>query len=153
MKEFEKMKFYTTAELADRLKMNIQVITRKLQSGEIEGYKIGKDWRVEEDAIQRWLKKRSAQSTLSTKQKIWGSFIRNGRVTRLPAQRKKRLYVLEFFLEKFEARRTYSEAEVNKIIEKYYDDFCTVRREMVDEKMMTRKGGHYCRTSSFKCHT
>ncbi len=31
------MTFYTSAEIADILKMNPQVIARKLQSGELEG--------------------------------------------------------------------------------------------------------------------
>ena len=38
----EELKFYTSAEVADILKMNPQVIARKLQGGEMEGYKIGR---------------------------------------------------------------------------------------------------------------
>ena len=33
--------FFTTTELAEKLKMNVQVITRKVQAGEIRAYKIG----------------------------------------------------------------------------------------------------------------
>jgi excisionase family DNA binding protein len=150
MKEFGEMRFYSTSELAERLRMNIQVVTRKLQSGEIEGYKIGKDWRVEEDSIRRWLERISNQRPITPRQKVLNNFFLRGRLMRLPAQRKKRVYVLEFFLEKFDAKRTYSEAEVNEIIEKYYEDFCTVRREFICEKMMNRKAGKYRRNSSYK---
>lgn len=149
MKEFDKMKFYSTTELAEKLGMNIQVITRKLQSGEIEGYKLGKDWRVEEDAIQQWLEKISNKTNMDPKQKILNNFIKNGRLTQMPAQRKKKIPVLEFLLEKFEANRTYTEAEVNEIILQYYDDFCTVRREFIIEGMMSRKDGVYHRNSFY----
>ncbi len=51
--------FFTTKELAGRLQMNVQVITRKVQRGEIRAYKLGKDWRIPESAIVEWLEKNS----------------------------------------------------------------------------------------------
>ncbi len=150
MKEFRAMSFYTTAELAEKLQMNIQVVARKLQSGEIEGYKLGKDWRIEEAAIQAWLEKISNQHAMSPREKVLTAYMKNGRLTHLPAQRKKRVYILEFFLEQFDASRTYTEAEVNAVIQKHFEDFCTVRREFICEKMMTRKASIYRRNSSYK---
>jgi excisionase family DNA binding protein len=150
MREFGKMKFYSTAELAETLRMNIQVITRKLQAGEIAGYKIGKDWRIEEEAIKKWLNGISNKNAMDPRQKVLNNFIKRGRLVQFPAQRKKRVYVLEFFLEKFDVNRTYTEAEVNEIIKQYYDDFCTVRREFIMEKMMTRKEGKYHRNTFYK---
>ena len=149
MKEFGTSNFYTTAELADKLKMNIQVIARKLQSGEIEGYKIGKDWRVEEEALQKWLTAISNQRVRTPQQAVLDHFMKQGRLTHLPAQRKKKVYILEFFLKKFELWQIYSETEVNSIISEHYDDFCTVRREFIMNKMMTRKSGKYQRNSSY----
>ncbi len=149
MKDFEAMRFYTTAELAEKLRMNLQVITRKVQAGEIEGFKIGKDWRVEEAAVQAWLERISNQRAMPPRQKVLANFIKNGRLTHLPVQRKKRIYILEHFLEQFDSGRTYDEAEVNAVIEKIYEDFCTVRREFIAEKMMTRKAGKYRRNSSY----
>jgi excisionase family DNA binding protein len=149
MKDFKTMNFYTTSELAEKLKMNIQVVTRKLQSGEIEGHKIGKDWRIEEEAIQAWLLKISNQQNISVRQKVLNNFIKNDQLTHLPAQRKKRIYVLEYFLEKFDSGWTYDESELNNIIAKHYADFCTVRREFIMEKMMTRKDNRYRRNSSY----
>ena len=40
IKDKADLKFYTTNEIADLLKMNIQVIARKLKHGELPGYKI-----------------------------------------------------------------------------------------------------------------
>ncbi len=150
MKRFSEMKFYTTAEIADKLGMNIQVIARKLQAGEIEGYKIGKDWRIEEDAVQRWLQKIANPAILGTRDKVIKNFIKNDRIIRLPAQRKKRIYVLQYVLEQFDKYRVYKESEVDEIIRRYYDDHCTFRRLLVDEKMMIRKTGNYRRNGSYR---
>ena len=150
MKEFRAMNFYTTAELAEKLKMNIQVVARKLQSGEIAGYKMGKDWRIEEAAIQAWLEKISNQRAMTTRDKVLATYIKDGRLTHLPAQHKKRVYILEFFLEQFEHSRTYTEPEINAVIQKHFDDYCTVRREFIGEKMMTRRNSIYRRNSSYK---
>ncbi len=49
------LRFFTSAEVAEILKMHPQVITRKLQAGEIGGYKLGKDWRVSEAQLHEFL--------------------------------------------------------------------------------------------------
>lgn len=72
------------------------------------------------------------------RQKVLDSFIVNGRLIALPSQQKKREIVLEKLAERFDYHCTYTEREVNEIILKYYDDFCTVRREMIGFGLMTR---------------
>ena len=62
-------------------------------------------------------------------------------------QRKKRRIVLEQLVENFEQGRIYTEKEVNLIIADFHDDFCTLRRELVAEKLMKRQGGKYERTA------
>ncbi len=144
------LKFYNTNEIAEMLKMNVQVIARKLQAGELIGYKIGKDWRVKESDFLEWLEKHSNKIVMDPKQKIIGRFLKNGRFEILPAQRKKRLYIMEHILQQFELNRTYPEKEVNEIIAVWHDDYCRVRREFVDEKMMYRKDGNYRRNASYR---
>ena len=41
--------------------------------------------------------------------------------------------------------RVYSEREVNIILADYYDDFCTLRRDMISEKLLDRDAGGYWR--------
>jgi hypothetical protein len=80
------------------------------------------------------------------REKVLRSFFdEDGRLRTIPAQRKKRLIVLERLAEAFEPGRTYSEREVNLIIADFHDDFCTLRREMVDERLMSRVDGRYQR--------
>ena len=145
-----KLKFYSTSEIAELLKMNVQVIARKLKYGELSGYKIGKDWRVKESDLLQWLEKHSNQNVLDPGQKIVNRFMKDGRFDVLPVQRKKRRYILEYILSQFELGKVYAEKEVNEIISRFHGDYCRVRREFVDERMMSRKDGKYLRTVSHK---
>ena len=146
----DKLKFYTTQEVADLLKMNVQVISRKLQRGNLTGYKIGKDWRVSERDLLEWIHSHSNQNRLDPKRKILETFFKKGKLVSIPAQRKKRRVILEHLLQEFELGRVYSEKEINEHILAYHDDFCTIRREFIMEGMMTRTSGKYQRNSSYK---
>ena len=80
------------------------------------------------------------------REKILKTFFVYGRLVSIPAQRKKRRICLEAIAEQFEAGRTYEEKEVNEIILRYHDDYCTLRREMICEGIMDRTGSTYLRT-------
>lgn len=144
------LKFYTTNEIAELLKMNVQVIARKLQAGEISGYKIGKDWRVRETDLLQWLESHSNKNAMKPAKQIVERFMKDGRFKTLPVQRKKRNYILEHILGHFELNRVYTEQEINDKITEFHDDYCQVRREFVAEKMMYRKEGNYRRNASYK---
>lgn len=63
--------------------------------------------------------------------KVWQSFFVGGRLTRIPAQLKKREIVLSRIAQEFAENRLYTEPEVNEILTQYHEDYCTLRREMV----------------------
>ena len=48
--------FYTAQELADMLKVNIMTIYRYINSGKLEAYKFGKEFRVEKEVWEEFLK-------------------------------------------------------------------------------------------------
>lgn len=79
------------------------------------------------------------------KQKVIDSFFENGRLKCIPSQLKKREIVCEYIAQEFERDRDYPEAEINAAIQKYHDDFCTLRRELIALKLMERKNGFYHR--------
>ncbi len=141
--------FLTSQEVAEKLKLNQQVVLRKLRSGELPGYKIGKEWRVAAHELMSWLERYSNQHRSSKRQTTERAFFKDGRLESIPAQRKKRVFVLERLLEDFAPQQVYSEAEVNAILGRYHTDVATLRREMVDEGMMIRSEGRYLRASSY----
>lgn len=63
--------------------------------------------------------------------KVWQSFFMGGRLTRIPAQLKKREIVLSRIAQEFAENRLYTESEVNEILTRYHEDYCTLRREMI----------------------
>lgn len=77
--------------------------------------------------------------------KVIENFFEYGKLRNIPAQRKKRLIVLNEILKEFEIGKKYTEKEVNLIIANFHDDFCTIRREMISERMMDRNGMEYWR--------
>lgn len=79
------------------------------------------------------------------RRKVLESFFRNGMLEKLPTQHKKRLIVLEQFALRFEHLRRYSESEVTGLITPLFDDYCTVRRLLVDERLINREGSTYWR--------
>jgi biotin operon repressor len=78
------------------------------------------------------------------RREVLSNFLVEGRLVKIPAQRKKREVVLEFLAEQFEPGRKYTEKEVNAVIQRYHEDFCTLRRELImGGKYMTRDAGIY----------
>jgi excisionase family DNA binding protein len=139
----------TAREVADALKMNPQVVLRKLQAGEIPGYKIGKEWRISRAKLLGWLEKHSNQRKRYPNRLAAPFFNTDGSLKSIPAHRKKRVAVLELLLREFEHNRVYAESEVNEIVRRFHTDVCTIRREFILEKMMVRNGGKYKVNGSF----
>jgi DNA-binding HxlR family transcriptional regulator len=86
------------------------------------------------------------------RRKVLESFFRGGRLEKLPAQHKKRLIVLEQFAARFEPERRYSEPEVTQLIAPLFDDYCTIRRLLVDESLVKRNGSEYWRDKKIGGH-
>jgi hypothetical protein len=67
------------------------------------------------------------------------AFVRDGRLTSLPARRRTLLLAACAFLaDRFERRRRYSEREVNELLADDAPDVATLRRLLVDEGFLAR---------------
>jgi ArsR family transcriptional regulator len=75
--------------------------------------------------------------------KVLKTFFKHGRLSQIPAQQKKRLVVLEYLVQEFEPGRQYPEREVNHILLDFNEDVATLRREMIDHRLMKREKGIY----------
>jgi hypothetical protein len=64
----------------------------------------------------------------------------------MPAQRSRRLIVLDHLAGAFEPGVTYPEREVNAILGGFHDDYATLRRYLVDEGFLSREDGAYWRS-------
>lgn len=85
------------------------------------------------------------QRDAAYRQRVIDSFFEYGKLKAIPTQRKKERIVLEVIAEKFALGRRYTEQEVNLVIADFHDDFCTIRRDMIAEKLLVRSEGQYWR--------
>lgn len=77
------------------------------------------------------------------RQKVLRTFYRDGKLIQIPKQHKKRWIVFEEIVKKFEPGRVYEEKELNEVIMQFNEDYCTIRRELIGEKVLAREGNKY----------
>ena len=53
----KKQEFYTTQELAEKLRVNIMTIYRYIKAGKLKAYKISKEFRIEQKEFDNFLNK------------------------------------------------------------------------------------------------
>jgi biotin operon repressor len=75
--------------------------------------------------------------------KVIRDFFDGDRLKQIPAQRKKRVIVLQHLMHWFDPERSYAEREVNDILRRAHEDVATLRRELVDYGYLTRAAGIY----------
>ena len=49
--------FYTAQELADKLRVNVMTIYRYIDKGKLKAYKLGKEFRIDKDEFDSFLRK------------------------------------------------------------------------------------------------
>ena len=82
------------------------------------------------------------------RKKVIDTFFEYGKLKSIPMQKKKERIILEEIVKSFETGRRYTEREVNIILADFHDDFCTLRRDMIGEKLLARDHQIYWRIDS-----
>lgn len=77
------------------------------------------------------------------RRKVLRAFMPDGVCRQMPSQLKKRVIVYREIFSHFEKGKYYPEKEVNEIIGRIHEDYCTVRRGFVAMGWMTRNNGIY----------
>ena len=147
--------------LAERLGISAPTVSFHLKkladAGAVTSYKnqyymmYSLNRKVFEVSILKILEEESDEAEIQAKRdaeyrkKVINAFFEYGKLKAIPSQRKKERIVLEVIADAFEYDRTYTEREVNVIIADFFDDFCTIRRDMVAENLLNRDSGSYWR--------
>jgi hypothetical protein len=74
------------------------------------------------------------------------NYLVDGKLAQVPAQRSKRLVVLDFLAGQFEPGRTFPEEQVNYVLGRFHADYAALRRYLVEEELLERRDGFYWRT-------
>jgi hypothetical protein len=77
--------------------------------------------------------------------KTLSSFVRDGKLVRIPVATAKQTVVLHWLVEHFDRDATYPERDLNAELARVHPDFATLRRMLVDHRFMARQNGIYRR--------
>jgi DNA-binding transcriptional ArsR family regulator len=86
-------------------------------------------------------------STNAYELKIVSNFVENGRLTQLPARYKKQFVIMKWVANHLEFGVRYPEADLNEILKQLHPDFASLRRYLIDHKLMARENNVYWRIS------
>jgi hypothetical protein len=75
-------------------------------------------------------------------------FDAEGRLKEIPVGQTRQRFVLEHVVTTFEAGVRYPEKEVNEKLKAFHPDFATLRRYLIDHKLMQRENNIYWRTKT-----
>ena len=78
----------------------------------------------------------------SPEARILQTFILDGRIKKMPESHTKRQVVLQWVVDQLEDRR-YREREISEILKRHFDDYATLRRELINHRLMKRENGVY----------
>lgn len=84
------------------------------------------------------------------REKVLKTFFKGKKLLQLPVQKKKRMIILDEFYKKFESGRKYKEEKVNEIILTHFEDYCWIRRLMIEHGMMFRENQIYWINKNYK---
>jgi hypothetical protein len=70
----------------------------------------------------------------------------DGRLRTIPTKLSKLVVVLDHLAQAFEPGRTYREAEVNDVLQRFHPDYAALRRYLVENGFLTREDNVYWRS-------
>ncbi len=79
------------------------------------------------------------------RKKVIDAFFEYGKLKAIPVQRKKKLICYDVISAQFVPGKVYEEKELNEIITRFHEDYCTIRRDMISEGILKRDGSRYVR--------
>ncbi len=151
-----KVKPHCVEDLAENLKLAESTISahlKKLQEAglvycvKVQYYNL---YHLNQEALGSNLEQLIPENPAQTKDarqilrdKVLKVYFQDGKVERLPVQNKKRWVVYQEIIRLFEGGRSYTEKEINEIITTVHEDYCLIRRELVEEGVLSRESGIY----------
>ena len=145
-------------QLADELGLGVSTVSHHLQylahAGLVEARPQGHYYiySLKEETLRAMAQHLLAQENLprlsedasgdAFERKVMASFVDSeGRITTFPAQEKKALVLLHYVAKAFEPGVHYTEKQVNETLLRFNEDTATLRRWLVEYKVMERQGG------------
>ena len=123
------------------------VLPRLVSVGLIEqrdGLRVSRD-ALNEAALDRPARRRELPGATPEQAAVLRKFVEDGRLRSIPARAAQRGVVLEYLSGLFEPGVEYDEPAVNETLRAFHDDYVTLRRLLIDERLLEREHGVYRR--------
>ncbi|MCB5268433.1 MAG: metalloregulator ArsR/SmtB family transcription factor [Candidatus Cloacimonetes bacterium] len=147
---------YCVEDLAESLNLAVSTVSahlKKLQAAglvycqKVQYYSV---YHLKQEVLQQSLNELIPSSNPSAKdpyaimrEKVLKHYFKDGKCFQLPVQNKKRWIVYEEVIKLIEPGRDYQERELNALITQIHEDYCLIRRELVEEGVLERSDGIY----------
>ena len=148
----------TPSEIADRAQLSEEdangALTRLLKAGLVtvtDGAFVLREHAFA-DAVRAETPRKPAPSfgpVDAATSRVLGAYLREGRLTAIPAAARKRRMVLEYLASAFEPGQRYDESSVNAILRSWHEDVAALRRYLVEEGLLSREKGEYWRSGGW----
>ncbi|WP_096435797.1 DUF2087 domain-containing protein [Alteribacter populi] len=78
--------------------------------------------------------------TEQEEEKVLKNYIdkQTGKLLQFPGKEKRKIVILKYIISQFEVEQQYKEKEVNELIKRFYEDFATLRRYLIEYGFMHR---------------
>lgn len=103
---------------------------------------LAEDWSATDVPMDPWV----GFGMNESERTLLARFFHGRTLTEIPANRAKRLVVLERVALEFDLGRRYTEDEVNDELRSFHPDHAALRRHLVDEGLLDRDRGEYWRS-------
>jgi len=144
----------TLEELAERTGLALPAVWRALRRLRRDGVVDSEAdrWQVQGDLIARRAREAApepedvGEGVAPQDAAVLRAFLRDGRLTSIPATLSKRRVVLDHVARVFEVGVRYPEREVVVLLRAFHPDHAALRRYLVDEQFLSREAGVYWRS-------
>lgn len=133
--------------LAELSALNL-ITTKPLAGQTVYGFNLDALHALSRDVLRRENVTPADNLPDERERKILRNFFEGERLKILPESPAKFAILLRWLATQFEAGARYSEKQVNAIIERYHEDYATLRRGLIDAGLMRRENGVYWREVS-----
>lgn len=132
-------------------RLAVRALKRLERGGVVARYE--NDWELRRDVIAEQARRTAAEPERYEEEglepsyaAVLRSFLRDGRLTTIPATRSKRRVVLDHIAKVFEIGVRYAERDVDALLHVFHPDHAALRRYLVDEGFLSRDAGVYWRS-------
>lgn len=97
---------------------------------------------------ERPARQRELSGATPEQARVLRNFVEDGRLKSIPVRAAQRRVVLEYLATQFDADAEYTEPQVNEVLQRFHEDYASLRRYLVDERLLARDRGRYRRAES-----